>query len=56
MAEKSFNFKLGLFVIASVALLAIALMLLGADALFRKTYLFETYMTESVQGLDVGAR
>lgn len=55
MAEKTYNFKLGLFVICSVALLVIAMMLLGAGALFRKTYTFETYMTESVQGLEAGA-
>lgn len=55
MSVKANNFKLGIFVIASVLLLLIALSMLGAGALFKKSVMFETVFTESVQGLEVGA-
>ncbi len=55
MAAKANHFKLGLFVISATALGLIALGMLGAGALLRETETFETYIDESVQGLDVGA-
>jgi len=55
LAVRTTNFKLGLFVIVAVALGVVSLVVLGAGALLRETYTFETYMTESVQGLEVGA-
>mgnify|MGYP000241049746 CR=1 FL=1 len=48
-------YRLGLFVlIGAVALVAIVLAF-GAKSLFTKTMTVETYIKESVQGLDVGA-
>ncbi len=55
MSVKANNFKLGIFVIVSVLLLLIALSMLGAGAMFKKSVKFETVFNESVQGLDVGA-
>lgn len=55
MSEKASYFKLGLFVIIGTALLLTGVGVLGAGAIFKKTIRAETYMVESVQGLDVGA-
>lgn len=48
-------FKLGLFVIAGVALLLVVLFALGAGKLFQRTYQMETYINESVNGLEIGS-
>ena len=48
-------FKLGLFVIGGVALLLVVLIALGAGKLFQRTYQMETYINESVNGLEVGS-
>ena len=48
-------FKTGLFVLAAFALLAGALLFLGADRMFRPRAYFETYVDGSVQGIDVGS-
>lgn len=48
-------FKLGLFVIAGVTLLLVVLFALGAGKLFQRTYQMETYINESVNGLEVGS-
>lgn len=55
MSERASYFKLGVFVISSVALLLVGLTLLGAGAFMRDGFRCETYFDESVQGLDVGA-
>lgn len=55
MSEQANNFKLGLFVIISFALLVIALSLLGAGDFLKRETLVETCFNESVQGLDVGS-
>ncbi|ACN17975.1 ABC-type transporter, periplasmic substrate-binding protein [Desulforapulum autotrophicum HRM2] len=55
MSEQANNFKLGLFVIISFALLVTALALLGAGDFFKQETLVETCFNESVQGLDVGS-
>ena len=47
-------FKLGLFVIGGVVLLFVVLFALGAGKLFQRTYQMETYINESVNGLEVG--
>jgi ABC-type transporter Mla subunit MlaD len=47
-------FKLGLFVISGVVLLFVVLFALGAGKLFQRTYQMETYINESVNGLEVG--
>lgn len=55
MSEKANYFKVGLFVIGAVAIGVAAIIVLGAGALFEKTLLMETYVNESVQGLDAGS-
>ena len=56
MKSDSGYFKLGLFVISAVALLVVAVIVLGGGAMFRKTIAVETVTTESVEGLDVGSQ
>jgi ABC-type transporter Mla subunit MlaD len=48
-------FKLGLFVLIGVALLVGTIVTLGAGSLFAKTVLAETYVDESVAGLEAGS-
>ena len=48
-------FKVGLFVIAASVIAIIGVILLGVGAVFQKNTLVETYIDESVQGLDVGS-
>lgn len=55
MSERANYAKLGLFVIAGTSLFVGALIVLGATALFRRSFPVETYFEQSVQGLDVGA-
>ena len=49
------NFRLGLFVIAGVVLIVGGLLVLGAKSLFERSIVAQTILTESVNGLDVGA-
>jgi phospholipid/cholesterol/gamma-HCH transport system substrate-binding protein len=53
--EKSSYFKIGLFVITSVILGVIGVVVLGGGKFFQKKNIIETYIDESVQGLDVGS-
>jgi phospholipid/cholesterol/gamma-HCH transport system substrate-binding protein/paraquat-inducible protein B len=55
MAARRNYFKLGLFVLVALALLAAMLFLLGGRSLFQPHVIIETYFNESVAGLDVGA-
>lgn len=55
MSERGRYVKLGLFVLFGVSLLVGALIVFGAGLLTRKGPIVETYLDESVQGLDVGA-
>lgn len=55
MKTQSNYYKVGLFVLATLALLIAFVIILGAGALFRQNVLMETYLDESVQGLDVGS-
>ena len=48
-------FKVGLFVITASVIAIIGVVLLGVGAVFQKTTLVETYIDESVQGLDIGS-
>src|ERR1700688_601613 len=47
--------RLGVFVIASVSVLAAVLFALGGRDLFQHTFIFETYFNNSVAGLELGA-
>ena len=53
--EKLSYFKIGLFVIAAIVVAVIGIVVLGAGRVFQKKALVETYIDESVQGLDVGS-
>lgn len=55
MEERKRHYRLGLFVVMSIAILATLLFLLGGRKLFQPTYTFETYFRGSVAGLQVGA-
>jgi len=56
MIRNSDTFKLGLFVIAGVALLFVVLFALGAGKFFQHTYQMETYLDEAINGLEVGSQ
>lgn len=53
--EKLSYFKIGVFVISAIVIGVIGVVVLGAGAIFQKSSLIETYIDESVQGLDVGS-
>ncbi|HEX9878645.1 MAG TPA: MlaD family protein [Candidatus Binatia bacterium] len=55
MARKALYFKIGLFVTSAATIGVLAVIILGAGAVFRKKFIMETYIKESVQGLDVGS-
>jgi len=55
MDDKGAYFKIGIFVIAAVAILTGTVILLGASELTREIVVFEIYIDESVQGLSKGA-
>lgn len=56
MSSKANYFKLGLFVIAGVVLSLITLLMLGVGSRLEKPLLVETYLDQSVQGLEVGSK
>src|SRR5215831_15458870 len=53
--EDARYFKIGLFAISAIVLAVIGVAVLGGGAFFQKTNIIETYIDESVQGLDVGS-
>lgn len=55
MSAETKYFKLGAFVLSGIAIAVGAVVVLGAGSLMRKKVMAETYVDESVQGLDVGA-
>lgn len=55
MSEQIGYFRLGLFVLVTLGLIVAGVVVLGAGALMKQTIPAETYLNESVQGLDVGA-
>lgn len=56
MSAKANYFKLGLFIMLAIVLGIAAVLVLGAGRLFHKKYLIETYLDQSVQGIDVGSK
>ncbi len=48
-------FKIGLFVISATVIGVIGIVVLGVGSLLQKKTIVETYIDESVQGLDVGS-
>jgi len=55
MSAEQKYFKLGAFVLGAISVLVAGLVILGAGTLFKKKFTVETYVDESIQGLDVGA-
>ncbi|MGA1539408.1 MAG: MlaD family protein [Chthoniobacterales bacterium] len=55
MSANTRYFKIGLFVLAGLALLVAGLLFLGADSMFRPRLYLETYVDGTVQGIDVGS-
>jgi phospholipid/cholesterol/gamma-HCH transport system substrate-binding protein/paraquat-inducible protein B len=55
MSDERRYFRLGLFVISGVILALVTLVVFGSDLFARAGPMLETYIDESVQGLDVGA-
>ena len=56
MSAKANYFKLGLFVILSVALGVVGVLVLGAGKILEKRIILETYLDQSVQGVDIGSK
>lgn len=55
MSAQAHYFKIGVFILSAITLAVLAVIILGAGALFKKKIMMETYFDESVQGLSVGA-
>ncbi|MCZ6906871.1 MAG: MlaD family protein [Deltaproteobacteria bacterium] len=55
MSARANYFKIGLFVLSAATIGVIAIIVFGAGTLFREKFLMETYIKESVQGLDIGS-
>ena len=55
MEAKTHDFKLGVFVLASLSLLSAGLFAFGAARYFQKVDVVETYFNENADGLSVGA-
>lgn len=53
--ERFSYFKIGLFVICAVVIGVLGVVVLGVGTIFQKKSIVETYIDESVQGLDVGS-
>lgn len=56
MSAKANYFKLGLFILLAVALGIGAVLVLGAGRFLQKKYFIETYLDQSVQGIDIGSK
>ncbi len=56
MSAKANYFKLGLFIILGVVLGILGVLVLGAGRLLEKKLILETYVNESVQGVDIGSK
>jgi paraquat-inducible protein B len=56
MSAKANYFKLGLFILAAIAIAVAMVLALGAGKIFERTVALETYIDDSVQGLDIGSK
>ena len=54
MDDKQHYFRLGMFVVAAVAILFAVLFVVGGRSLFQPKLELETYFNDSVTGLDIG--
>ena len=48
-------FRLGVFVLAAIGVLVAVILIFGSGQLFKKSFVIETYIKQSVTGLDTGA-
>ncbi|MBU3554814.1 MULTISPECIES: MlaD family protein [Polynucleobacter] len=48
-------FRLGVFVLAAIGVLVAVILIFGSGQLFKKSFMVETYLKQSVTGLDTGA-
>ena len=48
-------FRLGIFVLAAIGALLTIILIFGSGQLFKKSFIVETYVKQSVTGLDAGA-
>ncbi|WP_353433249.1 MlaD family protein [Polynucleobacter sp. MWH-UH23A] len=48
-------FRLGIFVLAAIGALVTAILIFGSGQIFKKSFFVETYIKQSVTGLDTGA-
>lgn len=48
-------FRLGIFVLAAIGALLAIILIFGSGQLFKKSFMVETYIKQSVTGLDAGA-
>ena len=48
-------FRLGVFVLAAIAVLIAVILIFGGGKIFQKSFMVETYIKQSVTGLDTGA-
>ena len=48
-------FRLGIFVLAAIGALLTIILIFGSGQLFKKSFMVETYIKQSVTGLDAGA-
>jgi ABC-type transporter Mla subunit MlaD len=55
MSQKPSYFRIGLFVVVALAILAGGLIAFGAGQMFRPRIYIETYVNGTVQGVDVGS-
>jgi ABC-type transporter Mla subunit MlaD len=55
MSRKPSYFRIGLFVVIALVILAAGLIAFGAGQMFRKRIYIETYLNSTVQGVDVGS-
>jgi ABC-type transporter Mla subunit MlaD len=55
MSQKPSYFRIGLFIVIAVAILAAGLVAFGAGQFIRPRIYIETYVNASVQGVDVGS-
>src|SRR5438105_13368686 len=56
MSAQANFFKLGFFVIGATVVLVLLLLILGSGRWFQSKIPIETYLNESAQGLEVGAK
>lgn len=55
MSRAPNHFKIGVFVLTAVGLAVLGIVALGSGRFFNKKIMAETYVDESVQGIDVGS-